>query len=138
MDVECTHGVLIEGSHEHHGGKRVGIERLEHAEAVQVGHLDVEEYHLWLEGRDPADSVASARAFGNDGCFAGLLEQAHQAASRNVLVVDDDDGDHVGVSEEEGMGGPASRSRCASARASDCSRGPVTPCSSLHSIATRR
>jgi len=43
VDLKGAQGVAVVGRHEHRGGHPLDAHRLDHLEAVQAGHLHVEE-----------------------------------------------------------------------------------------------
>ena len=122
MHVEGADRVLVEGGDEHDRRQRRFFEPLQNAEPVEVGHLHVEEDHLGPKCADTRNGVPAARALGHDLCLAGFLEEPHEPAPRDVLVVNDDDGNHEVVSEEELTVVPTRRSSLVRLRARDCSR----------------
>ena len=63
MDLEGAHGVRVIRRDEDRGRQDLGTERLQHLEAIDLGHLHVEEHELDLRaldqrGRLDADAVA--------------------------------------------------------------------------------
>ena len=71
-------------------GDLLPLERLHHAEAVQPGHLDVEERHVWCVRTDRLQ-----RLFAGLACREHLhlrlgLQQADQPLPAHRLVVGDD------------------------------------------------
>ena len=101
MDVERFHRVLVVGRHEHDRDSR--LEQLEHFEAVQLRHLDVEEDDPGRELPCRPDGLEPVGALAEDAHAADPAEVLAQDRARRLLVVDDEDADlrrgaHAGIS----------------------------------------
>jgi len=67
------------------------------AEAVDPRHLDIEEYDSRLMLPDRSDRLAPTRALGHHVIPAGAFQARADAATGELLVVDDDGANHAGV-----------------------------------------
>jgi hypothetical protein len=66
---------------------------LEDGEAIEAGHLDVEEDDVGLVGADEVDGFDAVGALGEDFDAAGGLEQVEQLLAGEGFVVDDEGGE---------------------------------------------
>ncbi len=74
--------------------RRLDLEQaLDHREAVEARHLDVEEDQIWLVGLDRADRLAAIAAGFDDLDILVLFEAKLQALNGERLVVDQDRAD---------------------------------------------
>ena len=73
VHVEGAHGVLVECSGEddlRHGAGRFFVEELfDDGEAIEAGHLDVEEDEVGMMGLDEVDGFKAVAALGEDLAF---------------------------------------------------------------------
>src|SRR5262245_55052152 len=90
MQIEGPERIAIERRDEHDGRQPVGWKRLQHAKAIELGHLYVEKDDVWLERPDRRQRRASIGAFANDGDGAVGVEIAPDAAAGDRFVVDDE------------------------------------------------
>jgi hypothetical protein len=77
------------GGHENDGRHRAAFELFDDAEAVQFGHLDIEEYQvrlLFLDGFDGGEAIV---AFAHDLDFGFGLEKGPEALPREWFVIYD-------------------------------------------------
>ncbi len=81
--------VLVEGRDEDHG--HVAAEQLEHLEAVELRHLDVEEQQVGGEVVHGLDRLEAVLALADDLEAARALEILAQHRARRLLVVHDHD-----------------------------------------------
>ena len=91
VGVEGAHGVLVVGGGEDHGGRaRAGrIDQLQHLEAIEFGHLDVEKEQVWGKIGHGFDGFEAVGAFGGDFDFRMGGEQFAQEAAGQLLVIHD-------------------------------------------------
>ena len=95
VHFERAQRVLVVGGDEDDRRHPLGADRVDHAEAVDAGHLDVEEdevRRLVLDGRDRLRAVA---ALADDFDVLFLLQQRQHALARDRLVVNDQGSDLV-------------------------------------------
>jgi len=102
VDFKGADSVLVEGGGEDdlgHGCVVVPVvtlaveEFFQDREAVQAGHLDVEEDDVGAGGADDFDRLDAVGGFGDDFDFACAAEQVVQFAAGEGFIVDDDGGD---------------------------------------------
>jgi hypothetical protein len=90
VSVEGAHGVLIvRGDEDHHGCLR-GFDQFQHLEAVQLGHLHVEEEQVGAGFRDGLDRFEPVGAFGGDDDVRVRGQQLAQIPTGQFLVIDED------------------------------------------------
>ena len=91
MGVEGAHGVLVVGGGEDHGGRTRArrIHQLQHLEAVEFGHLDIEEEQVGGKIGHGFDGFEAVGAFGGDFDFRMRGEQFAEEAAGQFLVVHD-------------------------------------------------
>ena len=88
MHLEGAHGVTVVGGDKN--GQRQSallLQRLHYAEAVDFGHLDVEEDQVWLLALDSGDGRAAVTALGHDFQVGFFLQQAAQTPAGKGFVV---------------------------------------------------
>src|SRR5690606_20265606 len=68
-----------------------GIERLGHAETIELGHLDIEEDDIGTEGVDLLERLETIGGGANDDDVVLARQQALQVAPHDRLVVDQQD-----------------------------------------------
>ena len=88
VDLEGAHGVGVVGGHEHGGRQRLGAQRLQHLEAVDLRHLHVEEHQLDPRALDQRRGV-DADAVADHGDLGIGLQDGPQRRAGERLVVDD-------------------------------------------------
>ncbi len=88
---ERLEGVLLVGSDEDDRRQVVGAKRFEHAEAVELGDLDVEEDEVGTERGDPLHGLEPVAALRDHLDLVVLGEQGTDPSPRQRLVVNDDD-----------------------------------------------
>ena len=93
--LEGADRVAIVGGDEDHRGHHVRAQRLDHLEAVQLGHLHVEEDHLGAEAPDEPDRRVALAALARHLDLRIVLEGDADAVPRQGLVVDDQHPDPV-------------------------------------------
>jgi hypothetical protein len=92
-DLECPNGVLIVGRHEDDGRHLLGSDRIDDAEAVHSGHLDVQEDEIGMGLLDCFDGFETAGAL-TDNLGVGMAgEQIAHPLARRRLVIDDQNAD---------------------------------------------
>lgn len=89
---EGAQGVLIVCGDEDYGGRHVVAEEFEYIEAVALGHLNVEEEKVGLEGADRRGRVDTGAAFGEDFNCGIAAQEDCEIGSRERFIVDDDGG----------------------------------------------
>jgi hypothetical protein len=89
MRLEGAQGELVVGGDEDHHGHMTDADRLQHVEAVELGHLDVQEEQIRRRLFDGLDRFPAVRAFGDDLDVLCLREQVAYALARQRLVVHD-------------------------------------------------
>ena len=87
LRVEGAHGVLIVGGDEDHG--RLGVDQLEHLEAIELRHLDVEENKVGRKFVDGLDGFEAVAALGRDFDFGMGGKEFAKIAARQFFVVDE-------------------------------------------------
>ena len=90
MLLERLQRVAIERGHEDHHRHRAGLEAAQHLEAVDLGHLHVEEQDVGPLAADRVDRLGAVAALGDDGEISSPREQQPQRLPRQRLVVHDD------------------------------------------------
>ncbi len=88
VDFEGSHRMLVVGSLE--DDYDIGTDQLEYLEAVQLGHLDVEEHEIGPGLCNLLDRVEAVAALCDD-LHSRRAEQLAQQIARRRLVVDDHD-----------------------------------------------
>ena len=91
IHVKSLDGVVIKRRRKHHvrNFHFAFDEFLQNTEAVQTGHLDVEEYQVGGMLLDEIDGVDAVAALADDVDFGKPLEQIGQFFAGGLLVVDD-------------------------------------------------
>jgi hypothetical protein len=89
VHVERAQCVAIVGRHEHDGRHRVRADQLEQREAVDFGHLDVEEQDVGTQPCDERDRIGTA-GLADDVDVGVVREQRFDVRSRERFVVDDE------------------------------------------------
>ena len=92
VGVEGAHGVLVEGGDEDDGG--AGVDEFEDFEAVELGHLDVEEEEVGGVLGDGLYGFEAVGAFGGELDVGVGAEHLAQKGARQLLVVDNDGPQH--------------------------------------------
>ena len=87
VGIERAHGVLIVCRGEDHGGS--SVDELENFEAVELGHLDIEEKKVGGVFGAGFHGFESVLAFSSDFDFGMGAEQFAEVGSRELFVVDD-------------------------------------------------
>ncbi len=77
-------------------GMFLSLQLLDDAEAVQSGHLDVQEHDVRLQGLDQFDGFQAVAPGGQDLDFGKFLEQKRQLFARQALIVNQDRRDCAG------------------------------------------
>ena len=72
------------------GERAVLDEPVRHFEAVEAGHLDVEEQDVGRQALDDADRLEAVAGLRDHLDAAHLLEHVAQLFARELLIVDDD------------------------------------------------
>ena len=94
MDLEGFDRVAIVGSDENHGG--VVADQFEDFEAVQLGHLNIEEHQIGLLLGDGFNGFEAVGAFGDEFDFWMAGHELSQDLAGELLVVNDDGADFFG------------------------------------------
>nr|WP_293461745.1 hypothetical protein [Phenylobacterium sp.] len=84
-------GVMVEGGDEDHDGWRKRVEPSAELEPVQLGHLDVEQQHIGLQGGDAGQGVGPAVGLAQKPHAGHLAQHQRQPPAGQRLVVDDED-----------------------------------------------
>ena len=110
MDLECLEGVIVVRGDEHDGGRPsavrcrrgriAALERFDDIEAIDFGHLDVEEDEIGILVVDGAECFGSVGAFGDDFDVVVFGEESAHALARELFVVNDRDADLVGIGNQ--------------------------------------
>src|SRR2546422_5151827 len=87
---ESAYRVLLERGDKHDRRWTLFVRGRGHGEAVEVGHLDIQEDQIRRAAPEQLHGVAAARAFVDARDAADLLQHAAQAAPRRRFVVNDD------------------------------------------------
>jgi hypothetical protein len=92
VDVEGLDGIVVEGGGEDDVGdfEFALDEFLEHAEAIEAGHLDVEEDEVGGVFFDEGDGFEAVFALADEGDFGEGLEEEGEFLAGGFFVVDDD------------------------------------------------
>src|SRR6266446_5559941 len=90
LNLEGVHGVLFEGGDEHDRGRTLVVYGRGDREAVEVGHLDIQEHQVGRAAAQQLHRIAAVRALVDVRDTADLLQHTAQAASRGRFVVNDD------------------------------------------------
>jgi len=95
IHVESLDGVVVEsGGEDNVRNFEVAFnEFLEDAEAVETGHLDVEENEIGIVFLDEIDGVEAVFALGQKIDFRKTLEEEREFIARGLFVIDDDGAD---------------------------------------------
>ena len=88
MNLEGTQCVLIVGSGE--DDRHLSAYELQHFEAVQLRHLDVQEEQIRLQFGDRLHGFKSISTLGDDLYFRVLGQKLTYHLTREIFVVDDD------------------------------------------------
>ena len=89
LHLERAQRVLVVGGDEHDGRHPIRADGLDHLEAVELRHLDVEEHEIRGLGQDGLDGFDAVPGFADDlDVLFSAEERAHPLA-RERLVVDD-------------------------------------------------
>ena len=83
----------------------------QHLEAVDAGHLDVEEHEVGGVARDRVDRLAPVGALADDLEVAESAQAQLEAAARERLVVDDDGANRCGQPLQTSSGSRISTAR---------------------------
>ena len=87
MDFEGANGVVVVGGDEDYGGSCA--DQFEDFEAIELGHLNVEEYEVGLQFGDGFDGFEAVGAFGGDFDFGMGGEEFAKDLAGELFVVDD-------------------------------------------------
>src|SRR5437016_5003641 len=88
MHVECAHGVAIVGSDKDSERQRVVfLKSFNNAEAIYLGHLNVEENQVGLLAQDRCNRRSAVTTLGNDLQVGIFLQQAAQASAGESFVI---------------------------------------------------
>src|SRR6185437_5055749 len=114
VDVEGLDGVLVVRGDEDDGRQPIGRDGVEHLEAVEVGHLHVEEYKVGAVLEDRFDRFAASAALTNDRHARHVTEQRANAFPGKGFIVDDEGAHRLHVvpplrCAERGSGGEVLR-----------------------------
>ena len=89
VGVESAHGVLVVRRHEdHRRGVGPRLDQLQHLEAVQFGHLDVEKHQVRRGLGDGLHRLEPVGALGHDLDFRVRRQHFAQEPARQFFVVD--------------------------------------------------
>src|SRR5262245_371797 len=89
VEFKRPHRILVVGRHKDDDRQLIGGELVEHPEAVEVGHLDVEENEVGRAPPDRDQCFMSIRAFADDRELAPAAQQIADAPSRQNFVIND-------------------------------------------------
>ena len=107
VHIERLHGVVVEGGGEDdvRDFEFALDEFLEDAEAVEAGHLDVEEDEIGVVLFNEVDGVEAVFSLGEEMDFGEGFEEEGELLAGGLFVVDDDGGDGHGGWREYSAGG---------------------------------
>ena len=88
MDLEGSDRIIIVGGNKDH--RRARANQFENFEAVELGHLDVEENEIGLQFRDGFYRLEPVRAFSGDFNFWVHRDEFAQNLPCELFIVDDD------------------------------------------------
>src|SRR5688500_1169973 len=88
---------LVVRGYEYHDRQALERKRFQHLKAVQLGHLNIEEYSIRHMRFDDSHRFTTRCRFTNDLDIGLHAEQPDDALSRDRLIIDDDDPDHCGI-----------------------------------------
>ncbi len=91
LGLKRPHRVLVVRGHEDHGRHRVRADALEHLEAVEAGHLHVEDQEIGYVARDGLDGRFAVGTLGHDLGVLECGEVLAQCQPPRRLVVHDHD-----------------------------------------------
>ena len=141
-DLEGAERVVVERRHEDGGRNAGGAERVNHAEAVDSRHLDVEQQQIDRHPLEHFERLFAVAAFGDDLDARPPLQQDADRLARVLLVVDDRDTSRPSPRRPIGAARASRghRSPCCAARGARPAivSGAVARRSSIHSRAPRR
>ena len=86
VHLERLHRVAVVGGDED-GERHLLLQRGHHAEAIDLRHLNVEEYQIGLLALDHGDSGFSVAAFGHNLQVGFVVQQPAQALARQGFIV---------------------------------------------------
>ena len=95
--IEGAQRVLAEGGGEHHHRQDLRAQVAQELEAVEAGHLDVEEQEVRRECRDGLQRLGGIAAFADDADVRVCGERLAQRQPRQHFVVDQERADRGGV-----------------------------------------
>jgi len=93
MGLEGADGVFVEGGGEDHGGRV--LNKLEHFEAVDLRHLDIQKNEVGVELLDGLEPFKTVVAFLQDGDIGIRLQIFADDEAREGFVVDKNRGDRL-------------------------------------------
>ena len=89
MDLERLERVVVEGGDE--DDRLIASDELEHFEAIELRHLDVEQEQVRLEIRDGLDRLEAVGALGDDLHLVHVSQKFAHDSPRELLIVHDRD-----------------------------------------------
>lgn len=98
VDFEGAQGMLIVGGDEEGRRHAVHAHRFDHIEAIQFGHLDIQEHEVRPQGFDGHHRLAAIAAFARDVHIRRVGEKVPQALAGEGFVIHDEDTDGHGTS----------------------------------------
>ena len=118
VDLERSQRMLVVRRYEDY--RDIPLDQFEHLEAVQLGHLDIQQQEIRLLLADRLDRIETVGALGHHNHVLAFTEQFPQQSAGRFLIVDDNHPQgrprirlfHLHLL----FGGPATRSRHDSAR----------------------
>lgn len=90
VDFEGFEGEAVVGGDEDDDGEGVEVEGLEDGEAIELGHLDIEEDEVGLVLFDEGDGFATVAGFADDLEVRGGFEEGAEALAGERFVIDED------------------------------------------------
>ena len=91
VQFECAYGVLLECRHERDQRDFVLLQRADDAEAVELGHVQIEQRQVRLLAHDQRHRLSSRRRLAHDDGVVERSQHRRQKGTRWPLVVRDDD-----------------------------------------------
>src|SRR5262249_26536270 len=89
VELKRPYRILVVGRHKNDDRQLICSNLFQHPEAVEVGHLDIEEDEVGRVSPDRAQRFAAVRAFADDRELNSAAQQIADAPSRQNLVIND-------------------------------------------------
>jgi hypothetical protein len=93
VHIERANRVLVVGGHEHDDGQRFSLERLQHAEPIELRHLDIEKHEIGSLSADDIHRLGTVARLPHEREACRRSDERPKPAPHERLVVGDDDAD---------------------------------------------